>query len=212
MKPHSTASRVNMAPENKWDLRFSEPGYIYGTEPNDFLAASLNYFPKNGSILCLAEGEGRNSVFLARQGYEVTAVDSSSVGLRKATALAAEKGVRIKTTVADLADYTLPPETYDAIVSIFCHLPPPVRKQLYSQIPGSLKQGGIFLLEGYTPRQLKHGTGGPPTKELLVEVTELQQELQPLKFIHAIEVEREILEGRLHTGIGAVAQLIAVKT
>jgi SAM-dependent methyltransferase len=200
-----------MKPENKWDQRFSEPGYAYGTEPNQFLVNSLKYLPDSGSILCLADGEGRNGVFLAQQGYEVTAVDSSVVGLEKAEALAREKGVKINTTVADLSDYPLALNTYDAIISIFCHLPPSVRQQLYSMIPGSLTPGGIFLLEGYTPRQLIHKTGGPQKIELLIEIAELQKELAPLNFIHAIELERDIQEGRLHTGIGAVAQLIAEK-
>jgi SAM-dependent methyltransferase len=197
--------------QNKWDQRYSEPGFAYGTEPNDFLAASLQQLPSAGSILCLAEGEGRNSVFLAEKGYKVTAIDSSSVGLQKAQALAAERGVSISTCVADLAEYQLPLDTYDAIISIFCHLPPPVRSKLYRQIPPALKHGGVFIYEGYTPRQLEHGTGGPPVKELLPEVSELNKELEPLDIIHSLELEREIREGRLHNGLGAVAQLVAVK-
>lgn len=200
-----------MTEKNKWDLRFSEAGFAYGTEPNDFLAASLQQLPPTGTVLCLGDGEGRNSVFLAQQGYTVTAVDSSSVGLNKAKALATERGVTITTCNADLADYQLPENTYDAIISIFCHLPPPVRRQLHAQIPASLKKGGVFLLEGYTPRQLDHGTGGPPIKDLLMEIVDLQKELQQLHIIRGTELEREIHEGRLHTGLGAVAQLIARK-
>ncbi len=197
--------------QNKWDDRYSESGFAYGTEPNAFLAASLQHLPPTGTILCLADGEGRNSVFLAQQGYTVTAVDSSSVGLQKATILATERGVTITTCVADLTDYQLPENSYDAIVSIFCHLPPPVRKRLHSQIGSSLKNDGVFLLEGYTPRQLEHGTGGPPVRELLMEIVDLKKELQQLQIIHGVEVEREVYEGRLHTGLGSVVQLIAVK-
>ncbi len=200
-----------MTRQNKWDDRYGEPGFAYGTEPNDFLAASLQHLPPTGTVLCLADGEGRNSVFLAQQGYTVTAVDSSSVGLEKAMALATERGVTITTCMADLTDYQLPENTYDAIISIFCHLPPPVRRRLHGHIPSSLKKDGVFLLEGYTPRQLYHGTGGPPVKELLMEIVDLKKELQQLKIIHGTEVEREIYEGRLHTGLGAVVQLIAVK-
>jgi len=200
-----------MTLQNKWDERYGEAGFAYGTDPNDFLASSLQQLPPTGTVLCLGDGEGRNSVFLAQQGYTVTAVDSSSVGLEKAKALAAERGVTITTCNADLADYQLPENTYDAIISIFCHLPPPVRRQLHCQIPSSLKKGGVFLLEGYTPRQLDHGTGGPPIKDLLIEIVDLQQELQQLHIVHGTELEREIHEGRLHTGFGAVAQLIARK-
>ena len=200
-----------MKEQNKWDERYGETGFAYGTEPNDFLAASLQHLPPTGTVLCLGEGEGRNSVFLAQHGHTVTAVDTSSVGLEKAKALAAERGVVITTCNADLASYQLPENTYDAIISIFCHLPPQVRRQLHAQIPSSLKKGGVFLLEGYTPRQLDHGTGGPPVKELLMEIVELKKELQQLHIIHGTELKREIHEGRLHTGLGAVAQLIAIK-
>lgn len=200
-----------MSPANKWDERYAEAGFAYGTEPNDFLVASQHLLPKNGSVLCLADGEGRNSVFLAEQGYRVTAVDSSSVGMKKAATLAREKGVQLSTYVADLADYPLPDNSFDAIISIFCHLPPPVRRQLHSRIASSLKKGGVFLLEGYTPRQLAYGTGGPPVEELLMNLDDLLAELQPLRIVHGAELEREVYEGRLHTGLGSVVQLVAVK-
>jgi SAM-dependent methyltransferase len=200
-----------MTEKNKWDERYGEAGFAYGTEPNDFLAASLQQLPASGTVLCLADGEGRNSVFLAQHGHTVTTVDSSSVGLAKARALASERGVKITTCLADLTDYQLPEDTYDAIISIFCHLPPQVRRVLHGRIASSLKKGGVFLLEGYTPRQLDHGTGGPPIKELLMEIGELKKELQQLDIIHGTELEREIYEGRLHTGLGAVVQLIAIK-
>lgn len=196
---------------NRWDERFSVTEYVYGTVANDFLIQSLPLLPQGGTALCLAEGEGRNAVFLAKQGYGVTAVDSSAVGLAKAEKLAEEHQVSITTSVADLADYPLPPQTYDLIVAIFCHLPPPVRRRVFSQIPASLTSGGMFLLEGYTPKQLEYGTGGPPDVNLLLQLHELRQELAPLHFLHGEEVVREVREGRLHTGEGAVVQVIAVK-
>ncbi|MGB3212154.1 MAG: class I SAM-dependent methyltransferase [Desulforhopalus sp.] len=201
-----------MTEKNKWDERYSESGFAYGTEPNDFLAASLQKLPKTGKVLCLADGEGRNGVFLAQQGYAVTAVDSSSVGMEKARKMASIRGVSMTTCVADLAHYQLPENTYDAIISIFCHLPQPLRRQLHGRVHSSLKMGGVFLLEGYTPRQLLHATGGPPTRELLMELAELKQELHLLHIIHGMEMEREVHEGRLHTGLGAVVQLIGIKT
>ncbi|MFT5697429.1 MAG: SAM-dependent methyltransferase [Desulforhopalus sp.] len=196
----------------KWDQRYSEPGYAYGTDPNDFLTASRQYIPAGGSVLCLAEGEGRNSVFLAKNGFKVTAVDSSTVAMEKTGALAVQQGVYVDTIVADLADFTFTPNYYDAIVSIFCHLPPPLRQKVHNLISGSLKEGGVFILEGYTPKQLKHGTGGPPVKELLMNLNVIQKELAGLDMMHGAELEREVLEGTLHRGLGAVVQFIGKKT
>ena len=195
----------------KWDQRYSEPGYAYGTDPNDFLAASLQYIPRGGSVLCLAEGEGRNSVFLAKNGFKVTAVDSSSVAMEKTSALAKQHGVYVDTVVADLSEFTLSPNHYDAIISIFCHLLPPLRQKVHALIRESLKDDGVFILEGYTPQQLMHGTGGPPVKELLINLNDIKKELTDLNVIHGIELERNVLEGKLHTGLGAVVQFIGKK-
>ena len=200
-----------MSDTQKWDQRYSEPGYAYGTDPNDFLAASLQHIPNGGNVLCLADGEGRNSVFLARQGFEVTAVDSSSIGMKKTAELAKEYGVHVNTVVEDLAEFSFDPQRYDAIISIFCHLPPVLRKIVHNSIPDALRKDGIFILEGYTPRQLQYGTGGPPVAELLMNIDIIQEELSNLAIIHGVELEREIHEGKLHNGVGAVVQLIAQK-
>jgi SAM-dependent methyltransferase len=196
---------------NKWDQRYSEVDYVYGTAANDFLVQSLPLLPPSGAVLCLAEGEGRNAVFLAERGYQVTAVDSSAVGLAKAQALAGRRRVAISTCVTDLADYPLFPNSFDVIVAIFCHLPPSLRRQVFSQIPASLRPGGVFLLEGYTPKQLEYGTGGPPDVSLLLQLSELREELAPLRFVHGQELVRDVREGRLHTGKGSVVQVIADK-
>ena len=196
---------------NRWDERFNVTEYVYGTVANDFLTQSISLLPKGGAALCLAEGEGRNAVFLAERGYGVTAVDSSAIGLAKAEKLAEERRVTLTTCVADLADYVLPPQAYNLIVAIFCHLPPTVRRRVFSQIPASLRPGGMFLLEGYTPKQLEYGTGGPPDVNLLLQLHELREELAPLHILHGEELVREVREGRLHTGEGAVVQVIAVK-
>lgn len=196
---------------NRWDERYDVADYVYGTAANDFLVESLPSLPQGGSALCLAEGEGRNAVFLAERGYSVTAVDSSAVGLAKAERLAKARRVTITTHVADLDDYPLPPQAHDLIVAIFCHLPPAVRRRVFSQIPASLKPGGVFLLEGYTPKQLEYGTGGPPDVSLLLQLSDLREDLAPLHFLHGRELVREVREGRLHTGEGAVVQVLAVK-
>lgn len=133
-----------------WDERYSEAQYAYGKEPNDFLAENYNALPI-GKVLSLAEGEGRNAVFLAKKGYEVTAVDSSEVGLKKAEKLANEHGVKIDLVQADLANYDIGENKWDGIVSIFCPLPAAVRTNVYRKSVKGLKSGGVFLLEAYTP-------------------------------------------------------------
>ncbi|MGD8782882.1 MAG: class I SAM-dependent methyltransferase [Thioalkalispiraceae bacterium] len=193
-----------------WDERYSAEEYAYGTEPNDFLKQHADKIPA-GKVLCLAEGEGRNAVYLARQGYAVTAVDASSVGLQKAQRLANEMGVSIETVVSDLADYQIKPDSYAGVVSIFCHIPKPVRAKLHQSVIAGLKPGGVLLLEAYTPEQIKFGTGGPPTDELTMSLKDLHQELAGLEILHAQEIERDVIEGLYHTGRGAVVQVIAQK-
>lgn len=195
-----------------WDERFAEDGFAYGTEANDFLKSEFRRLPENGNVLCVAEGEGRNAVFLAKQGYEVTAVDQSSVGLKKAEKLAAENGVEISTIVADLADYDPGSGVWDGIVSIAAHVPPTVRKKLHSQLVNSLKPNGVLILEAYTERQLEmEGVGGPPVKELFMSLEELKKEFQGLEFIMGKELERFMAEGKYHNGNSAVVQVIAKK-
>lgn len=196
-----------------WDQRYNEEGFAYGTEPNDFLKSESFRIAKGGRVLCLAEGEGRNAVFLAKQGYSVTAVDLSPVGLQKAERLALEHGVEISMIVADLADYDLGREDWDGIVSIAAHVPPSLRKKLHAQVISALKTDGVFILEAYSKRQLEmDGVGGPANKELLMSLDELKVELDGLELILASEVERDISEGKYHQGESAVVQVVASKT
>lgn len=193
-----------------WNERYSKPGYAYGVKPNDFLEAEAHRLPK-GSVLSLAEGEGRNAVYLASLGYRVTCVDSSSVGLAKAERLAIERGVVIETVVADLAEYDIGHEQWDGIIAIFCHLPSALRRQVNQRVVTGLKPGGIFLLEGYTPEQLELGTGGPADIDMLMAKDQLVQELDGLDFIISREVVRSVVEGDCHSGQAAVLQMIAVR-
>ncbi len=193
-----------------WDERYDGADYVYGIEPNDFLLSQVGQLPP-GRILCLAEGEGRNAVFLAEHGFAVTAVDQSAVGLAKAEHLAAQLGVHIETVVADLADFSIEPQSWDGIVSIFAHTPLPVRRHVHSEVVRGLKPGGVFLLEAYRPEQLVLKTGGPPVAEMMMSLELLHAELPGLKFEFACETVRDVREGELHAGQGAVVQLLARK-
>lgn len=193
-----------------WDDRYSAEEYAYGTDPNEFLVEKVSCIPK-GKVLSLAEGEGRNAVFLAKQGYAVSAVDASLVGLNKARNLAQENHVFVEFIHADLADYDLGENQWDGIVSIFCPLPSSLRKELYRKVIAGLKQNGVFLLEAYTPDQLKHGTGGGNSVDVMQTKESLRAELAGLKFEHLTELERNVIEGVFHTGVGSVVQAIATK-
>lgn len=193
-----------------WDERYSQSGYVYGTEPNEFLADAAARIPP-GTVLSLGEGEGRNAAYLASLGHRVTAVDQSEVGLAKAQRLAAERGLTIETMPADLADFPIQPGAWAGIVSIFCHLPRQIRVPLYAAAVRGLRPGGVFVLEAYTPQQIGRGTGGPQDPDMLVSLADLSAELAGLDFPHARELEREVREGQYHTGVASVVQVIGVR-
>ncbi|MFN3386741.1 MAG: class I SAM-dependent methyltransferase [Candidatus Thermochlorobacter sp.] len=193
-----------------WNTRYSESGYAYGKEPNTFLAAHFASIPK-GKVLVLADGEGRNGVFLALQGYTVTSVDWSIVGLEKARALAKEKQVTLTTVLCDLEAFQIQPNEWSGIVSIFCHLPKPLRQRVHRACVQGLQHGGVFLLEAYSPKQLQFGTGGPKTEELLMQLDDVKSELDGLSFELAHEIERDVIEGKYHTGRASVIEIIAKK-
>lgn len=193
-----------------WDQRYSRETYAYGTEPNDFLVSMFDKLPE-GKVLCLGDGEGRNSVWLAEQGLDVTAVDLSEVGLAKANKLAKSRGVNITTVHKDLADFDIGVGQWDAIVSIFCHLPPILRTDVHHRCKLGLRKYGMLLLEAYTPPQLEYKTGGPPTVDMMMDARTLSDELSGLEFLHLQERIREVNEGEFHNGTGVVVQVLAKK-
>jgi SAM-dependent methyltransferase len=195
-------------PSGIWDERYSQEEFAYGTEPNEFLVSAAQHIP-GGPVLTIGEGEGRNAIFLAGLGHDVVAVDQSQVGLDKLQRRAGEKGLRIQTQQADLANYRIEPGAWGTIVSIFCHLPPAIRAPLYARIVRGLRPGGVFILEAYTPRQFGRGTGGPASPDMMLSLDDLNRELAGLDFIHARELDREVREGKYHTGTAAVVQLVA---
>ncbi len=194
-----------------WDERYSQPGFAYGTDPNEFLAAAAGRLPV-GPVLSLGEGEGRNAAFLAGLGHQVVAVDQSEVGLAKAKKMAADRGLTIETLCADLAAFHIEPGAWAGIVSVFCHLPRRIRQPLYAAVVRGLRTGGVLVLEAYTPEQIGRNTGGPKDPDMLPTLAELTEELAGLEFLHARELEREVREGAYHTGVASVVQIIGVKS
>jgi SAM-dependent methyltransferase len=194
---------------NMWNERFAEEGFAYGTQPNDFLKQHASRL--TGPVLSLAEGEGRNAVYLATLGLDVTGVDGSEVGLRKAKEFAARHRVKVQTVVSDLAVFDPGPACFHSIVSIFAHMPPDVRRRVHASVSSWLKPGGIFLLEAYTPDQSSRSTGGPRDPDWCMSVASLRNELSGFRFEWLHELEREVIEGRYHTGPASVVQMIAIK-
>ena len=202
---------MTSTPAEMWEARYGgQTDFVYGTAPNDFLRDGVADIPP-GDALCLADGEGRNGVFLATLGHTVTSVDLTNAGMAKADLLARERGVGITTVVADLASYDLGHERWDLIVSIFAHTPPPVRARVHAAVADALRPGGRFILEAYTPDQIGRGTGGPPVPELTMTLEGLRRELTGLRFASGVETVRPVTEGSGHTGDGAVVQVIATK-
>jgi SAM-dependent methyltransferase len=177
-----------------WDERYAAEEYAYGEAPNAFVAAMAQQIP-TGPVLCLAEGEGRNAVYLAKFDRRVMAVDQSAMGLAKALRLAEASGVAIETVHADLESFEIVPGAWAGIVATFAHLPPPLRCRVHAAVVQGLKPGGVFILEAYTPAQLALGTGGPKVPELLMTLDNLRDELSGLEFIVAREIERDVTEG-----------------
>jgi SAM-dependent methyltransferase len=192
-----------------WNAHYGTNEYAYGTEPNDFLKEQT--FPSNGKILCLAEGEGRNSVFLAKQGYEVTGVDFSQAGIEKINRLAEENGVEVTTICADLAEFDCGENNWDGIVLIFAHLPLAVREKVHHQLYNALKPGGKLVVEAYRKEQLEYQTGGPKTFDLLYSKELLATDFNLFRKLSVAEKTRDVHEGKYHFGTAAVVQVVGVK-
>jgi SAM-dependent methyltransferase len=189
-----------------WNERYSADEYVYGTEPNSFLAEHAGMLV--GPVLSLAEGEGRNAVFLASLGLAVHAVDGSDVGLAKARALARSRSVTIRTEVADLGEFEPAESYYGSVVSISAHLPGSVRRRLYPLVERALKPGGIIILEAYSEAQRARDTGGPKDADMLMTMAKISEEFPTCEPILLRELDREVREGKYHTGVASVVQFI----
>jgi SAM-dependent methyltransferase len=195
-----------------WDKRFDRPDYVFGKTPNAFLKAQASRLQSGWRALAIADGEGRNGVWLAVQGLHVHAVDASVVALAKAKALAAERGVTLEFECADLAQWDWPHERYDAVVAIFIQFAsPPLRDAMFAGMKQSLKPGGLLLLEGYRPEQLTYKTGGPPTAANMYDEALLRQAFGDMEIIELKSYDTIVDEGEGHRGMSALIDLVARK-
>ena len=197
-------------PGATWNQRYAKADFHFGIEPNHWLVEQVGHLPQDGRILCVADGEGRNSVWLAQQGFAVDAFDIAEVGLDKARRLAAERQVQVNYMLASCDDFAWPQDTYAGIVAIFVQFAPPdMRQRMFAQICRALRPGGVLILMGYTPKQLEYKTGGPPLVEHLYTAELLRDSLHPLDIIALREYEAEIQEGEGHSGRSALIGLVA---
>ena len=193
-----------------WDKRYDTEDYVYGTDPSRFLKLNTEFLNAGDTVLAVADGEGRNSVFLAEQGLNVTAMDSSSIGLEKARRLAQERGVRVDFQLADLKGYDWDGAQYDVVAAIFIQFADPAfRAEIFDGMERALKPGGMLMLHGYTPKQIEYGTGGPPVPELLYTRDMLADRFSDWEVIRLEEYEAELQEGPGHSGRSALIDLIA---
>ncbi|MFM1864105.1 MAG: hypothetical protein RLZ26_2627 [Pseudomonadota bacterium] len=193
-----------------WNDRYSEPGYLFGTDPADFLYREAGRLSAGQTALCVADGEGRNSVFLAEQGLRVTAMDASDVAVDKARALADSKGARVDFHVADIAAWDWDARRYDVVVGIFFQFADPkLRDEIFAGMVHALAPNGLLLLHGYTPAQLDHNTGGPRIRENLYTSDLLADRFKNLDILHLAEYEADLSEGSRHVGRSALIDFVA---
>ena len=208
----------------QWNRRFQQEGFLFGTEPNAWLREQAGALPAGGRVLSVADGEGRNSVWLAQRGFRVDAFDIAESGVAKARALAARQGVAVDYQVADaeglpgltmrrIADaegFAWPEGAYDGVAAIFIQFAdPPLRERLFARIVSSLRPGGVLILQGYTPEQLTHRTGGPPFASHLYTEDLLRAAFADLRILTLRTYEAELREGSGHHGRSALIGLVA---
>jgi SAM-dependent methyltransferase len=195
-----------------WEKRYAAADYLYGTEPNAFLKAQANLLPTTGKALAVADGEGRNGVWLAEQGLDVLSVDFSPTAQAKAKALAERRGVAVRFVQADLTAWDWPTVEFDVIVVIFIQFAgPPGRRRIFAGIRQALKPGGLLLLQGYRTEQIAYGTGGPSEVENLYTEAMLREEFGSFGKLDIKAHDSVISEGSRHSGMAAVVDLVGWK-
>jgi 2-polyprenyl-3-methyl-5-hydroxy-6-metoxy-1,4-benzoquinol methylase len=201
---------VDAAELARWNKRYAQTEYVFGKAPNAFLASQAPLLRSGMRALSVADGEGRNSVWLAEQGLEVTAFDFSPPALEKARTLAAERGVAVNFEQGDIYGWRWPVAAYDVVVAIFVQFADPAMRAFkFERMRAALKPGGLILLQGYTPRQLEYRTGGPSMIENLYTPELLQQSFAGMEIVLLTQYERELNEGARHAGMSAVIDLVA---
>jgi SAM-dependent methyltransferase len=194
----------------RWNERYGAPDYIFGTAPNAFLASNASRLKRGQRALCIADGEGRNSVWLAEQGLEVTAFDFSPIGVDKARKLAASRGVKVRYEVSSVYDWSWPAAAFDVVAAIFVQFAdPPMRSFMFERMARALRPGGLVLVEGYTPKQLEFGTGGPKQVDQLYTEDLLRAAFAGMEIVELRQYEAELDEGSRHQGPSAVIDLVA---
>ena len=196
----------------RWEGRFGGSDYAFGKEPNYFLASCKPMLPHAGKVLAVADGEGRNGVWLAEQGLDVVSLDFSPSAQRKARALAKERGVTVTFLQGDVHTFDYPQETFDLVVDIFTQFSTPAERAMkWAGMRKALKRGGLLIIQGYTPKQLQYGTGGPKEIENLYTRAMLEEAFRDLHEVTIVEEELELHEGTSHGGMSAVINLTARK-
>jgi SAM-dependent methyltransferase len=196
----------------RWQSRYSAPEYLFGKAPNYFLASCKTLLPKSGKTLAVADGEARNGVWLAEQGLDVVSIDFSEAAQAKAATLAKERGVTIKLVHTDVHAWDYPPDAFDVVVEIFTQFSTPAeRARKWAGMRRTLKPGGLLIIQGYTPKQLHYGTGGPKEIENLYTRAMLEQSFGDYRDVKIVEEEREMHEGSAHGGMSAVIGLTGRK-
>jgi len=208
----TTMQNEELSAGRMWDKKFSREGYFYGFEPNVFIESKTNLLAPNGSVLCLGEGEGRNAVYLADKGFDVTALDASGIGMTKAIMLAEKRGVSFKTELLDLEQWE-PRESYNAVVSSYLHLEEPLRTKAFRQAFSTLAIGGYFIGEFFSINQIPRESGGPKKPSLLYTIASLDSIfcLEDTKILYLEECDVPLDEGNGHQGNALVIRVIVQK-
>ena len=201
-----------MSEYDRWETRYSAPGYAFGREPNYFLAACRNLLPMTGKVLCVADGEGRNGVWLAEQGLDVVSLDFSPSAQAKAATLARERGVTMTIERGDVHKWDYPDAAFDVVCEIFTQFSTPLeRAGKWAGMKKALKANGLLILIGYTPKQLQYGTGGPKEIEKLYTRAMLEDAFGQFRDVKIAEEELDMHEGASHAGLSAVIHLTGWK-
>ena len=195
-----------------WNERFSKAGYLFGTEPAQFLLEHQGYLTAGAKTLAVADGEGRNSVYMAGLGLDVVAMDGSYIAIEKARALAMARGVTVEFNEADIAHWDWTEDQYDLVVAVFIQfVGPAMRDEIFAGMKRTLKPGGVIMLHGYTPEQIELGTGGPPHAENMYTVEILEEAFADFEILELNAYERHVDEGKGHSGTSALIDLVARK-